>query len=171
MDARAKLFGHPIHPMLIVFPLGLLTTSLVFDLIGVFNRNGQFNQVAYWMIIGGVIGGLLAAVFGLVDFLGIPQGTRARRVGVLHGIGNVIMVALFAGSFALRIDDPTVPGALAIGLSAAGVALSMLTGWLGGELVDRMSVGVDEGAHLNSPSALSGRPAREEAGGHHRKAS
>lgn len=169
MDARAKLFGHPVHPMLIVFPLGLLSTSLIFDLIGAFNKNGNFNIVAYWMIVGGLLGGFLAAIFGVVDFLAIPQGTRARRLGLFHGLGNAVVLLLFLGSFALRVDSPSIPGVVAIGLSAAGVGLALLTGWLGGELVDRLAVGVDEGAHLNSPNSLSGRPASEEAGGVHRK--
>jgi uncharacterized membrane protein len=105
-------------------------------------------------IAAGVITGLLAAPFGLIDWLGIPSGTRAKRIGALHGIGNVIVVLMFAGSWLLRRDAPGAPDALALTLSFVGVVLALGTGWLGGELVDRLGVGLDEGAHLDAPSSL-----------------
>jgi uncharacterized membrane protein len=81
-----------------------------------------------------------------------------RRIGLLHGAGNVVVVALFAASWFLRTPDAA-PPTLALVLSFAAGGLAPVTGWLGGELVDRLGVGVDEGAHLNAPSSLSGRPA------------
>ena len=165
MESRAKLFGHPIHPMLIPFPLGLLLTSFIFDVVYLLTDNGKWSEIAFWMISTGVIGGLAAAVFGLIDWLAIPSGTRAKRIGLWHGAGNVVVVVLFIVSWLLRMDAPGEPGAIPIVLSLVGVALAGLTGWLGGELVDRLGVGVDDGAHLNSPSALSGRPASEGSSG------
>jgi uncharacterized membrane protein len=165
MHAKAKLFGHPIHPMLIVFPLGLLATSLVFDIVYEATGNGRWADISYVMIASGIIGGLIAAIFGLVDWLAIPGGTRAKRIGALHGIGNVVVVALFAISWLLRYGNAGLPGTGAFVLSIAGVGLALVTGWLGGELVDRLAVGVDDGAHLDAPSSLSGRPAREAARG------
>jgi uncharacterized membrane protein len=161
MNAKAKLFGHPIHQMLIVFPLGLLATSVVFDIVYQITRNGRWADIAYVMIASGIIGGLVAAVFGLIDWLGIPQGTRAKRIGALHGIGNVVVVALFAVSWLLRYDHPTTPGMASLILSIAGVAIALVTAWLGGELVDRLAVGVDDGANVNAPSSLSGKPASD----------
>jgi uncharacterized membrane protein len=155
MQTKARLFGHPIHQMLIVFPLGLLATSFIFDIVAVAANSPRFAMLSFYMIGAGIIGGLLAAVFGLIDFLGIPKFTRARRIGALHGIGNVVVVSLFAASFGLRYDAPLVPEAGAIVLSGLAVGLALVTGWLGGELVDRLGVGVDEGAHLNAPSSLS----------------
>jgi uncharacterized membrane protein len=163
MNSKAKLFGHPIHPMLIVFPLGLLATSLIFDVVHLATGNGRWADIAFWMIASGVIGGLIAAVFGLVDYLAIPGGTRAKRMGLLHGLGNVVVVALFAISWLLRYDAPTTPGTLPFVLSVIAVGIALVTGWLGGELVDRLAVGVDDGAHLNAPSSLSHRPATENA--------
>ena len=168
MESRAKLFGHPIHPMLIPFPLGLLTTSFIFDVIYLLTDNGKWSEIAFWMIAAGVIGGLAAAVFGLIDWLAIPSGTRAKSVGLWHGAGNVVVVVVFIVSWLLRADAPGEPGAVPIILSLLGVGLAGLTGWLGGELVDRLGVGVDDGAHLNSPSALSGHPASEGSSGAHR---
>lgn len=161
MEARAKVLGHPIHQMLIPFPLGVLGMSVVFDLIALaMDRHDPLFTAAYYMIAAGIVSGLVAAVFGLIDFLAIPRHTRAKRVGAMHGIGNVIVVVLFAASWFLRREHPADPGAMAIALSIAGFALSGLTGWLGGELVDRLSVGVDDGAHLDAPSSLTGPIAR-----------
>jgi uncharacterized membrane protein len=164
MEARAKILGHPIHQMLIPFPLGLLATSFFFDLAYFIVGNEQLAIVAYWMILAGVIGGLAAAVFGLIDWLAIPDGTRAKAVGMWHGGGNVIVVALFIAGWFLRRPAPAQPSIAAVVLSGLAVLLSVVTGWLGGELVDRLGVGVDEGAHLDAPSSLSGRPASERAG-------
>ena len=162
MESKAKLLGHPIHPMLIVFPLGLLATSLIFDIIALAADNATLFVASYWMIAAGVIGGLLAAIFGLVDWLAIPNKTRAKEIGLWHGIGNVIVTALFAISWFLRRPAPEHPPATALLLSVIAVGMALVTGWLGGELVDRLGVGVDDGAHVNSPSSLSGRPARQE---------
>ena len=162
MESRAKLFGHSIHQMLVAFPLGVLAMSLIFDLLARIAGWTRLHEAAFYMIAAGVISGLVAAVFGFIDFLGIPNGTRAKRIGRLHGLGNVVVVALFAGSWFLRRDDPPRPETLAIVLAAAAAALAMLTGWLGGELVDRLGVGVDDGANLDAPSSLSGPvPVRE----------
>jgi uncharacterized membrane protein len=129
----------------------------VFDLVRLWTGNEVFATVSFWNIVGGIVGGLLAAVFGLVDWIAIPDGTRAKRIGLAHGIGNVGVVGLFALSLWLRLLAPGhVPTAAAILLALAGFALGGVTGWLGGELVDRLGVGVDEGAHVDAPSSLVG---------------
>jgi uncharacterized membrane protein len=159
MESRVKLAGHSLHQMLIAFPLGLLATAVVFDVIFLVTDDPTWTQAAYYMIATGVITGLAAAVPGTVDWLAIPNGTRARRIGLIHGVGNVIVVALFAVSWFLRREDPTLPptGAVVAGLLGAGIAV--VTGWLGGELVDRLGVGVDDGAHLDAPSSLTSQRA------------
>jgi uncharacterized membrane protein len=163
MESKAKLLGHPIHPMLIVFPLGLLATAVAFDIVGLLTGDNAWYGISFWMIAAGIVGGLLSAVFGLIDWWAIRSGTRAKAIGLWHGVGNVIVVLLFIVSWFLRRPVPTQPGGGALVLSFLGVALAFVTGWLGGELVDRLGVGVDNGAHLDAPSSLSGRPAREEA--------
>jgi uncharacterized membrane protein len=155
MESRAKLFGHPIHQMLIVFPLGLLATAVIFDVSSMVLGNSRWTDMAFYLIGTGVLTGLIAAVFGAIDYFAIPDGTRAKRVGTLHGVGNVIVVMLFLGSWLLRWNNPVAPDTSAYVLSFAGAGLSLMTGWLGGELVDRLGVGVDDGAHLDAPSSLS----------------
>jgi uncharacterized membrane protein len=150
--------GHPIHPILIPFPLGLLSTSAVFDVVHLLTGNGKWSQISFWMIAAGIIGGLAAAVFGLIDWLAIPSGTRAKAVGMWHGATNVVMVTLFIASWLFRADAPGDPGIVAIVLSFVAVGLASLGGFLGEELVVRLGVGVAKGAHLNAPSSLSERP-------------
>jgi len=165
MKAKATSLGHPIHPMLIVFPLGLLPVASIFDIVYLYTHNGRWADISFWLIAAGVIGGLLAAIFGLIDWIGIPSGTRAKSIGVVHGLTNVVLVVLFLVSWVMRRPDPAAPELLAIILGFVAVGLSFISGWLGGELVYRLNVSVDEGAHLDSPSSLSGLPANEKAGG------
>ena len=160
MTSRARLLGHAVHPMLIVFPLGLLATAVVFDVLAITLDSSTFAVVAYWMIAAGIAGGLLAAIPGWIDGLALPADTRARRVGLVHGLGNTVVLGLFAGSWLLRRAAPESPDTLALVLGFAGAGLALVTGWLGGELVERLGVSVDDGAHLDAPNSLSGRPAR-----------
>ncbi len=161
MESRAKFMGHSLHQMLIVFPLGLLGTAAIFDAISLATGSGRWSDVAFYLIAAGLVGALAASPPGLVDWLAIPSGTRAKAVGLWHAVGNLIVVGLFAVSWYLRRDDPTTPTTTALALSFSGVALSGVTAWLGGELVARLGVGVDPGAHLNSPNSLSSRPASD----------
>lgn len=166
MESKVKLLGHPIHPMLIVFPLGLLATGVIFDLLHVIRGTAEFSTVAFWMIVAGVIGGLLAAAFGLLDWLAIPGGTRAKSVGLMHGVGNVLVTGLFAVSLLLRFNEPGYsPPAMSIVLELVAAVLALGTAWLGGELVDRLGIGVDEGANANAPNSLSGKRAYESTDG------
>jgi uncharacterized membrane protein len=154
MEARAKIFGLAIHPILIVYPLGLLSAAVIFDIIYLATGNPTWTTVSFWMIAAGIIGGLLAAVFGLIDYLGIPSGTRAARIGLLHGLTNLCVVILFIASWLLRWNSPEVPSTLAFALSFIAVVGALLGGWLGGELVERLGVGVTPGANLNAPNSL-----------------
>jgi uncharacterized membrane protein len=142
--------------MLIVFPLGLLATSVLFDLLHFATGDPSFATVAYWMIVAGVIGGLVAAPFGTIDWLAIPRGTRARRIGAMHGGGNVVVVLLFAASGWLRHTTPADPPTVAFVLSLLAFGIAGVTAWLGGELVARLGIGVDDNANVDAPSSLHG---------------
>jgi uncharacterized membrane protein len=160
MESRVKLFGHSIHPMLIVFPLGLLVIAVVFDILYLLGQSPTFALVAFYNIAAGILGGLIAAVFGFVDWFAIPGGTRAKRIGLTHGIGNVVVVVLFAISWLMRAGDPNrLPSPTTFLVALTGLVLGAISAWLGGELVERLGVGVDRGANLNAPNSLSGQPA------------
>jgi uncharacterized membrane protein len=159
MESKVKFAGHPVHPMLIVFPLGLLTTAVLFDIIGMVTDVTRWTEVGYYLVGAGLIGGIAAAVPGWVDWAAIPARTRAKRVGLLHGVGNVIVLGLFVVSWLLRRPNPAAPPTEAIAAGLVAVGLALATAWLGGELVGRLGVGVDDGAHVNAPSSLSQLPA------------
>ncbi|HMJ08435.1 MAG TPA: DUF2231 domain-containing protein [Pyrinomonadaceae bacterium] len=163
MESRAKFLGHSIHPILIVFPLGLLATGVVFDVIHLIWGNPTFATVAYWMIAAGIIGGLLAAPFGWYDWAGIPAGSRAKTIGLIHGLGNTLALLFFIGSWWLRYDAPERPELMASLLSFIGAGLAAFGGWLGGELVERLGVGVYDGANVNAPSSLVRSSARPQS--------
>ncbi len=156
MESKARLFGHPVHQMLVVFPLGLLGTSVVFDLIHLFSGSANAAITAHGLIAAGVLAGVLAAPWGTIDWLAVPAHTRAKAIGGLHGAGNVIVLLLFAVSWWLRQGQVESPPATAWIVSFCGAALSLVTAWLGGELVDRLGVGVSPHAHLDARSSLDG---------------
>ncbi|HEX9997034.1 MAG TPA: DUF2231 domain-containing protein [Abditibacterium sp.] len=154
MKSHLKILGHPVHPMLVVFPLGLLVTSVVYDGLFLATKKADHARTAHKLIGAGVLGGLVAAASGLVDYAAIPSGTRAKRIGTSHAIGNAVLLALFGASWKMRRSAPENPSSVALGLSFAGLLLGNVTAWLGGELVYRLGVGVDEGAHLEAPDSL-----------------
>ena len=156
METRIKLFGHPIHPMLVVFPLALFSTAVLFDVLYFITDEDSLSVFSFWAIAAGVVGGLAAAVFGLIDWLALPSETRAKRIGAVHGVGNVVIVGLFAVSWLLRMGAAGYePEILPFVLGLIGVVLALFTAWLGAEMVYRLRVAVDDDANLDAPSSLS----------------
>jgi uncharacterized membrane protein len=161
METRARLFGHPIHQMLIPIPFGLIATGVVLDIISRFVRVDVLTVVSFWNLAIGIGMGLIAAIFGIIDWTGLPKHTRARRVGVFHATANVTVIVLLAialsqraGERFFRLTD------IAFVLELVALAVVLIAGWLGGELVDRMGIGVAPEAHPNAPSALRKRAMR-----------
>jgi uncharacterized membrane protein len=155
MESKVKLFGHPVHPMLVVFPLGLLSTAVLFDVLYLATGNGDLAIVSFWAMAVGIVGGLLAAVFGLWDWLAIPRDTRAKRIGLWHGGGNVAIVGLFAMSWIIRLGNPAyLPNLVPLVIGVLAVAMALVTAWLGAELVYRLRVAVDDDANLDASSSL-----------------
>lgn len=155
MEARAKILGHPVHQMLIPIPLGLFITAAVLDVVAMIAGWRFLTVVSFWNLVIGVATALIAAVFGTIDWTAIPKRTRAKRIGAVHGIGNVVMVGLFFVAVLLRMDEPSFAvtgGALALEIIA--LALGTVTGYLGGELVDRHGIGVHPDAHPDASSSL-----------------
>ena len=160
MESRARAFGHPIHPMLSVFPLGLLAISVIFDILYYITGAVGLATAALWNIIAGIVLGLLAAAFGLLDWMAIPANTRAKRIGLLHGGGNAVVLVLYFISWLLRLGTLNhTPNVFGFVLQIIGAGIAVFTAWLGGELVDRLGVGVSPGANLDAPSSHSSGPA------------
>lgn len=156
MEAKAKLLGHPIHQMVIVLPLGLLIAAWMADAGFFLTSRGVLAEVAYWNTAGGIATGLFAAIFGFIDWLGVPLGTRAKRIGAWHAGFNVVMLLLFTASLLIRHNVPGhTPSALAFVCATAAIATGTVSGWLGGELVNRLGIGVSPGANPDAPSSLS----------------
>ncbi|MFI6261718.1 DUF2231 domain-containing protein [Micromonospora sp. NPDC051006] len=155
MESRLKVLGHPVHPMLVMFPVALLATAVLFDVIDTVGGPDVLGEVAYWNIAVGLVGGLLAAVAGTFDLLAIPTGTRAKRVALTHAAANLAVILLFAAVWAVRLNaDSQAAGGALIAIEVVALAILGVSAWLGGELVDRLGVGVDAEAGLDAPSSL-----------------
>lgn len=140
--SKAAIAGHPIHPMLIPFPIALLSLVPVTDIVFAVSDSTFWSSVSYYLLWGGLISAGLAAVFGLVDFIGVPR-VRTVRAGWAHMLLNVAIVALSVVNLLLRRGDTIEhiePSGIIISLVAAG--LLMVSGWYGGELSYRHKVGV-----------------------------
>lgn len=156
MRSRVRVAGHAVHPILIVFPLGLLTTAVGFDVLHLVTERAGFAFTAAHLIAAGVLLGVVTAATGWLDWwLVTPQGSRARRIGLLHGLVNAAVLVLFAVSWAMRLAETDwAPGWPALVAAWLGVLAAGLGGWLGGELVERLGISVDENAHPDAPSSL-----------------
>jgi uncharacterized membrane protein len=137
----ARVGKHPIHPILVVLPLGLWVAALVFDVIYAFTGRPDTRAAAFWNTGAGVIGALLAAIPGFVDWLSLTG--RAARIGTYHMILNLAAVAIFAVNWFVRTRVGT-DSPWPLILSIVGVVAIGIAGWLGGELVYRYRVGVEE---------------------------
>jgi uncharacterized membrane protein len=140
--------------MLVHFPVGLLLASVVFDALSHLSTGMALPTVAYWMLAAGIVGGLAAAPFGLIDLLAIPVRTRASRIGTWHAVGNLVVLCLFICSWALRPSAALAAPLPAVALSMAGAALLLVTAWMGGEMVSRLGIGGRPHAHPDAPSSL-----------------
>ncbi len=144
MRARAQLKSHPIHPLLVAFPIGLFVTSFIFDLIGRGLGYGSLFAAGWYCIIAGLIGGVLAAVAGAVDLFGVvPPNSSAKQRGYRHAILNALVLALFVAAAAHRGGTAAPADNTSLILSAVAVALLFVSGWLGGTLVYRNQIAVD----------------------------
>ena len=144
MRSKASIGGHPIHPMLIPFPLALWATSFAVDVLFYFLRHPTLLVIAKFMIAAGCIGAIAAAVPGFIDWLAIKDGD-VKKVANWHARLNIAALVVFAISLFLRMGSYSefVGRKLTIPflLSLVGVILISISGWLGGELAFRYGVG------------------------------
>ncbi|MFL6688721.1 MAG: DUF2231 domain-containing protein [Alphaproteobacteria bacterium] len=142
--STAQIAGHPFHPMLVTFPIGFLIGTFVSDLVYLWLGDAFWARVSFWLLAAGIAMALLAALAGLIDFLG-DRSIRAIQIVWFHMIGNVTAVVLSLLSLWFRCrDGMTADYPLVFWISLIVVLILAVTGWLGGELVFRHRVGVAE---------------------------
>src|SRR4051812_36083589 len=150
MRTPANIAGHPIHPMLVGIPIGLWLFSIVCDFVSLSaNADPAWSTVAFYTMVGGIVGALLAAIPGLIDLLSLPAGPR-RKTALTHMGINLTVVAIYVFNTFVRLTNPD-NLQLAVWLSVVAVALLVVSGWLGGKMVYEYGIGVDTGeepAHL-----------------------
>jgi uncharacterized membrane protein len=148
VTALAGPYGHPFHPILVTVPIGAWIASLVFDIGSrIVDNPGFLTWGSVWLIVIGLLGAGLAALFGLMDLLTVPRGTRAFRVGLTHMTLNLLVAAAYTVNFFWRRAGHGLPGPVAIGplvLSAVSLAVLAVSGYLGGMLAYRYGVRVAE---------------------------
>lgn len=143
MKSKASLNGHPIHPILVSFPIAFLTGTLVFDLMWKFTGNNSLWQTAYYLEIAGIGTGLLAAIPGIIDFLfTVPPKSSGKKRAAKHGVVNVTQIILFFIALMMRRNDAAGMNVVIL-LELLGTILIVIAGWLGGTLVYRNQIGVD----------------------------
>ena len=142
MNTPASIRRHPIHPMLIVFPIGLWVFSLVCDVIYYAGPHNVFWEVlAFYTMAGGVVGALLAAIPGFIDYLALSD-RRLKRIATIHMVLNLVVVALFIFNLGLRFNASPSTEMVRLVLSLVAIGLLCVSGWLGGALVYEHHVGV-----------------------------
>ena len=154
MASPASIAGHPIHPMLIPFPIALWVFSLVADIIYLWRDNAGWEWIAFWALLAGCLGAIAAAIFGIIDYFAI-EDKKVAGIAAWHARLNVLALVLFATSWYLRTnngsdminDSLTIP----IALSVVGVIVVTISGWLGGELVFKHGVAVNPQRATRAP--------------------
>jgi uncharacterized membrane protein len=143
MRTPASIAGHPVHPMIVPIAIGGFILSLVFDIVCLATGNGDvWGPVAYYTMIGGIVGALLAAVFGFTDLISLPAG-YTKNIAYTHMTINLVIVVLFIINAYLRHGAAPTTGLFI--LSLVSIALLVVSGWLGGKMVYEAGVGVSIG--------------------------
>jgi uncharacterized membrane protein len=149
----AAVNRHPLHPMLVPLPIGFLVGALIGDILFVATDDPFWARGAFWLLVGGVVTGLVAGLVGLVDLLGIQRARRLTMAWV-HGVGNILALVLAIINVVSRWSDYGASGnSTDLVLSIAVVLILLVTGWLGGELSYRHGIGVSEAIGSNPPDS------------------
>ena len=164
MESRVAIFGHPLHPMLVVFPLGLFATAALFDLAYFRRRETVWRHGAFWLLVVGELGAAAAILAGLADYLTIPMAAQPRRIATTHLFLGLVLLLVFGWQIWLRRKDagpsPDRPtrALLLLGLLLLADMALTAQGWLGGELAFgyRVAVKPDPALASSQRSAASG---------------
>lgn len=162
MRTPASIAGHPIHPMIVPIAIGGFILSLVFDIVClVSGTTTPWSTVAYYTMIGGIVGALCAAVFGLVDVISLTD-PYTRKIGFTHMGINLLVVALYAFNAWTRHADAS-PSGTPFVLSVVAILLLVVSGWLGGKMVYEAGVGVSGGEAVASTAGTRATTRQREA--------
>lgn len=143
MKSKASIKSHPMHPMLVAFPIAFFTGALLFDVLAVFRESDAFWQTGLYLEAAGIVAAILAAIPGAIDYFGtVPPRSSAKKRATSHALLNISMLVLFVIALILREDRSFMPFVI-IGLELAGFILMGFAGWMGGTLVYRNQIGVD----------------------------
>ena len=140
--STARIGSHPIHPMLIPFPIACFVLTLVADIVFIQNRSGGWATATHWLLAIGLGMAALAAIAGLTDFFGDKriQGADAIK----HMLANVTAVVLELVNLVLRLNNPDFIASAGVYISAVVVLILLYSGWKGGDLVFRHGIGVTD---------------------------
>lgn len=143
MRSKVHIKSHPLHPILIAFPIAFFTGSFICHLAGWLLDEADLLKTAYYLNLGGICFAVLAAIPGLIDLVyTVPPKSSAKKRGVKHGLLNTTMLILFIIAFFIRKNEGYNHIQLAL-IELAALVLMMIAGWLGGTLVYRNQIGVD----------------------------
>jgi uncharacterized membrane protein len=147
MESRLRIAGHPIHPVLVMFPLGLFATAVIFDAGHLLGGPALLGEAAYWNIGAALCGGVIAASAGVVDLMFLRNGTSAKRAAVTHGLVNFGVLLMFLVILMLRMGSTnrTAGGGL-LAVELVVLAGAVAGAWFGGELVNRLGTSEGPGA-------------------------
>lgn len=141
MKSKAHIKGHPLHPILIVFPVAFFIGAFITDVLSALSGSTVYWQFGEYLELGGIISALAAAIPGIIDFLyTVPPKSSAKSRAAKHGLLNVTMLLLFISAFFFRGNEISLT---TIAIEAFGVILMSIAGWMGGTLVHRNQIGVD----------------------------
>lgn len=144
MKSKANIKSHPLHPILIVFPIAFFVGAFLFDVLSFITDNASFWQTGYYLNIAGIATALLAAIPGAIDYLyTVPPQSSAKKRATIHGLLNIVNVIFFAVALYYRSTTDAYPLSIVIVLEGVGVVLLNIAGWMGGTLVHRNQIGID----------------------------
>ncbi|MBC5825091.1 MAG: DUF2231 domain-containing protein [Candidatus Eremiobacteraeota bacterium] len=142
MQGKATAMGHPIHPMIIPFPIAFFVGALISDIVSHFSDDAFWPHMSVVLIGFGIIGTLLAALFGYIDYFSITMSDAAKKTATAHMILNLVVLVVFIGAYFVRSNDATSTGGYA--LTIFGVVVLLVSGALGGQLAYHYRLGVEE---------------------------